>query len=643
MLMNLPFSFLSVTAESTNTEARPVPLGRVVDPKSSALQTGPSFGEEVDQTVSSIGPLASQRPVPISVIGADGVKIRQVLANEQIENEVMVALALSFDGSFEGDIDQTPVLPLAVPRPSQTMEVARSKANDPLSGNGTIAADLVLVVSTQHGDIATGNVPDLIMRSAVAGALPPGLAFNKPQSSGGLQGETIAAKPSAGGSELLVQLPHGEAPVKAAVGQAEADHFVQNSVRLAPAKTHPGVPPEMKPNGAFSAGPADQTDATMSDPNGKTGQNNPKMAPRQGQLTEQSLRPVTQPEEKRKSSTAELTSQLRAPFKHEGPKPPEFPQQAQVNTPQETVPKQSLPSPISKVDAPAVLLPPPSATQPPISVPPIDAREDTNIQPPQRALPGQAALPVPSAPSLPLPPLKADPVITMRDIPRSSVSNGLPEAGALAFEGMSASVSTSPHAQAALGPMTPTTALMQVRFATEQLALVSGEDTSLLAIEGERRSESAPQTLAPHRTTASPYAAPTLTAQIRDAIGSSGVTQRSIEIALKPEELGTVRMTLTPSESGGSIAILVERPETLELVQRHLEALRRELRDAGWAHAELSVSQDNAAGDETNPDGDAASHGQTERGAFAPAVHEAPKIPSSHPPPPATSGLDLRI
>ena len=643
MLMNLPFSFLSVTAESKNSESRPVSLGRVADPKSSALQIGPSFGEEVDQTGSSIAPLASEGSVPISVIGSDGVKIKQVLAIEPIENEVMVASALPVDGSSAGGIDQTPVLPLADPKPSQTMEVVLSKADDPLSGKGQIAADLALVASTQRGDSATGDVPASIMRGAVAGALHLGLAFDKPQASDGLRGETIASMPFAGGSELLAPRPEGEAPVKAAVGQAVAEHFVENSARIAPVNTHPSVPPEMKPNGTFSAGLADQKDAVMPDPNGKIAQNIPKMAAPEGPLTEQSPRPVTQLEEKRKSSTAELTSQLPAPFKQGGPKPSEFPQQSQVNTPQVTVAKQSLPSPFSKMGAPPVLMQPPSAAQPPISAPPIDAREDTNIQPPQRALPSQAALAMPTAPSLPLPPLKADPAITMREIPVPYVLSGWSEAGASAFERVSAIVSTSPRAQAVHGPMTSTSALMQVRLATEQLAPVAGEDTSLLAIEGERRSESAPQTLAPQRTTASPYAAPTLTAQIRDAIGSSGVTQRSIEIALKPEELGTVRMTLTPSESGGSIAILVERPETLELVQRHLEALRRELRDAGWAHAELSVSQDNAAGDGTHPDGDAAPHGQTERGAFAPAVHEAPKMPSSHPSPPATSGLDLRI
>lgn len=71
---------------------------------------------------------------------------------------------------------------------------------------------------------------------------------------------------------------------------------------------------------------------------------------------------------------------------------------------------------------------------------------------------------------------------------------------------------------------------------------------------------------------------------------------RQIEIRLSPEELGKVRISLTGHENGGSVSIMVERPETLELMRRHSDQLLREFRAAGWADVDLSMSQQDMAG-----------------------------------------------
>lgn len=647
MSMNLPFSFLLATAEITNSEPKPVPLGAVMDLKVRALQMGPSFTDEVEQADLSIDLQAAGVAGPISVMGHDGSKLRQVLAVERLENDVTVVSASPANGSVGNGIDEARVLPLTDLWPRLTIEVGFTKTNDSLSRSGQNAPDSAKVASARAIDPADRNAVAPMMRGALADKFQPEPKLDRPQMLGGLRGETIVAMHTAGGLGLAVAPgPKGEVPVKAGFGPAGAEHLGRDNARIAPLNTHLRVAPRSDPKGTFSAEPANQTAAATPDPNRKVEQNLPMTAPPEDPLTEPSQRPPLQPQPlaKHKFSTAELTGLPRAPIKQEGPPPTGGSQHTQVNSPQEIVVDLSLPSPTGKMEMPPILIQSQFGAQPSISLPRLEAREDPNIQAPPRELLRQAVAGVSSAPPLPSPPLRTHPATQIDDALVPSVTSSRSEAGALTFEGASASVPTSPPALAVPGhPMIPTTALMQVRLAAEQFSLGEGEDTSLLAIEGERRTESASQALAPQRAFTSAPAMPTLTAQFRDAIGTSGAAQRSIEIALKPEELGTVRMTLTPSDSGGSISILVERPETLELVQRHLEALRRELRDAGWAHAELSVSQDNVTGGGSNPDGDGAAHGQAERGAFAPAMREAPGTPSSHSPLPATSGLDLRI
>jgi hypothetical protein len=82
----------------------------------------------------------------------------------------------------------------------------------------------------------------------------------------------------------------------------------------------------------------------------------------------------------------------------------------------------------------------------------------------------------------------------------------------------------------------------------------------------------------------------------------AGSEVTTTELILEPMELGRIRVTLSGSESSGQITILVERGETLELVKRHLDLVRADLRAGGWEATEFSLSRESFSSfDETDP------------------------------------------
>ncbi|WP_424831689.1 flagellar hook-length control protein FliK [Ruegeria sp.] len=80
--------------------------------------------------------------------------------------------------------------------------------------------------------------------------------------------------------------------------------------------------------------------------------------------------------------------------------------------------------------------------------------------------------------------------------------------------------------------------------------------------------------------------------------GSGGV-----EIALNPEELGRVSITLNGREDGLHLTIAAERPETLELMRRHISVLSVEFQKLGYGDLsfDLGTSADTPQGSETDP------------------------------------------
>ncbi|WP_169052640.1 flagellar hook-length control protein FliK [Pseudooceanicola onchidii] len=81
-----------------------------------------------------------------------------------------------------------------------------------------------------------------------------------------------------------------------------------------------------------------------------------------------------------------------------------------------------------------------------------------------------------------------------------------------------------------------------------------------------------------------------------------------VEIALSPEELGRVRMQLTTSDTGLTLMITAERPETLDLMRKNIDLLADQYRDLGYGTLDFAFGQETAdqrgSGGGGNPFGD---------------------------------------
>lgn len=97
------------------------------------------------------------------------------------------------------------------------------------------------------------------------------------------------------------------------------------------------------------------------------------------------------------------------------------------------------------------------------------------------------------------------------------------------------------------------------------------------------------------RVRTEPVAAKSIINQVVHSV-SRGPGDGVIEVRLQPEELGRVRLAMTPSEVGMTIQISAERPETLELLRRNIEMLEANLREGGFSDLSFSFSQE---GDES--------------------------------------------
>ena len=89
----------------------------------------------------------------------------------------------------------------------------------------------------------------------------------------------------------------------------------------------------------------------------------------------------------------------------------------------------------------------------------------------------------------------------------------------------------------------------------------------------------------------------------------------TIEVRLSPEELGRVKVSMSHADTGITVHITAERPETLDLMRRNIDMLESDLRDQGFQDLSFSFGQDGAR-EHANNDG-------------SKARDEAPKISPS--------------
>ena len=105
-----------------------------------------------------------------------------------------------------------------------------------------------------------------------------------------------------------------------------------------------------------------------------------------------------------------------------------------------------------------------------------------------------------------------------------------------------------------------------------------------------------------------------------------------VEILLSPDELGRLRISLSPEGAGLHVAVHVERAETLDLLRRNADVLLAEIRAQGFAGASFSFS--GWAGDQT---------GARPQAVSLPGMIQPETLPPALPPPVPAAGLDLRL
>jgi hypothetical protein len=109
---------------------------------------------------------------------------------------------------------------------------------------------------------------------------------------------------------------------------------------------------------------------------------------------------------------------------------------------------------------------------------------------------------------------------------------------------------------------------------------------------------------------------------------------QSTDIALQPEELGRVRMSLSVIENSVTLTVFADRPETADLLRRHIDLLAQEFRTLGYADISFAFGGEQGGGEGSGPAGHAEELVAEPRETLEEAVTAAA---------PSGSGLDLRI
>lgn len=77
-------------------------------------------------------------------------------------------------------------------------------------------------------------------------------------------------------------------------------------------------------------------------------------------------------------------------------------------------------------------------------------------------------------------------------------------------------------------------------------------------------------------------------AQVAEAFAAKG--EQKVEVSLNPQELGRVSMRVVTSETGITMVIQTERPETGDLMRRHIHELAEEFREMGYEDISFEFS-----------------------------------------------------
>jgi flagellar hook-length control protein FliK len=187
-----------------------------------------------------------------------------------------------------------------------------------------------------------------------------------------------------------------------------------------------------------------------------------------------------------------------------------------------------------------------------------------------------------------------------------------------------------------VNPATPTVAVQQQAATgqrtdlTEKSVKAIDAEMTLGAATGERATAmTAPS--GPGQAASSPDTARSVATQIAMAI--SNANGNATEISLNPEELGRVRISLTAVDGAITLNVSAERPETQDLMRRHIDQLSQQFRDLGYGTISFSFGKEK---------GDQQGHVMPEVEAVETELQETQAVGGA-PRAQTSSGLDLRI
>jgi len=130
--------------------------------------------------------------------------------------------------------------------------------------------------------------------------------------------------------------------------------------------------------------------------------------------------------------------------------------------------------------------------------------------------------------------------------------------------------------------------------------------------------------------------------QLAEALATKG--ERNIDVALNPEELGRVKMRVTTTDTSVIVTITTERPETGDLMRRHINELSEEFRRMGFEDISFEFSGEGMSGQmgQGGEQGDSLNGGSSEPDSSGSQAENVPK-PAQQNLRLGETGLDMRI
>lgn len=195
----------------------------------------------------------------------------------------------------------------------------------------------------------------------------------------------------------------------------------------------------------------------------------------------------------------------------------------------------------------------------------------------------------------------------------------------------------------ALTAAMPQTAAMQIESLTAIEPLAGQSGTSLIGMEMPGLSQLLTEATMSPGTIHKPETPRLIANQMAEALATKG--DRNVDVALNPKELGHVNMRVSVTETGVSVMIQTERPETGDLMRRHINELADEFRRMGFEDISFQFSGGETAG-QGGRGGESGQGSGQGRGSAAEGSAVMADAPSEMTAPPLNigdAGVDMRM